>query len=469
MKKDIMCLKKINIFVICLACLVFATTLIFGVNFAIKSYASIENISLSVLADEDDEEVSLDKNVHIENDGTIFEPNLWRALKRFYNNAVVDEDDKVDDYFTIELFKNPNFTLTALNLSGKSIEDISNLKYMDLTMFEEIDLSYNQIENIADELSTMPNLKKINLCGNKITEFDCTKLHQSCYSQNLIELNLSNNNISICNLKEILQGEIDISLNNITDSNLTLPENTDVVVYLSHNVIDNPNEDNANLHYGFQGVKPNQKYVIGKKIHFYGYETFDEIGIFSLSVENPEDENPVITETLIKTLEKGHDYEFGIGYYKIKWTNNETDNPYLADIIIYISPKAPSVKMLKNGQELSDVDYKLTEKATIKIYGEEGAKTYYSINGQAYIEGTEFEINNVGINYILITQVIDGYQSEVLTLYITYNPPNTRGWIVLIAGTAIFVLLFYLAIKYYPMLVKFHIGKSKKNNNKNLD
>ena len=210
---------------------------------------------------------------------------------------------------------------------------------------------------------------------------------------------------------------------------------------------------------------------VSNTLYISGLGPNEEIKIYSLSVEDPEAENPTVNETLIKTLNinEENEYEFAIGYYKIKWTDDETDDPYLQDITLYICPKAPIVKMIVNGEELPDIDYKLKRKATIKIIGEETAETFYSINNSAFVKGDEFDIQSAGINYIVIVQIIDGYQSEALALYITYNPPNTMGWIIYIAGVAIFALLFYLAIRFYPALVKFHIGKNNGGSKKNLD
>ncbi|MBO7508033.1 MAG: leucine-rich repeat domain-containing protein, partial [Clostridia bacterium] len=409
MKKEKFLEKRniISLLLVLLTTIVFVASICFLANAKQNNNeknGNATNIS-TVYADDEEDETTLDKNVRIENNGTIFTPNLWRALKRFYNKAIqdkataegvqVDLDDLVDDYFTIELFKNENFTLTTLDLTGRQIEDITNLKYMDLSMFDEIDLSYNEIEFLDNELSAVPNLKSLNLCGNKLDSFDYTQLHQNCYSQNLIELNLSNNKLSYCNLKQIANNAcvIDISLNSLTDSKLTLPENENIVVHLSHNIIDQPNTENANLDFGFQGVKTG-RYTVGKKIHFYGYDTYEEIKIYSLSVEDPEAENPTVNETLIKTLNinEENEYEFAIGYYKIKWTDDETDDPYLQDITLYICPKAPIVKMIVNGEELPDIDYKLKRKATIKIIGEETAETFYSINNSAFVKGDEFDI-----------------------------------------------------------------------------
>ena len=190
-----------------------------------------------------------------------------------------------------------------------------------------------------------------------------------------------------------------------------------------------------------------------------------------MTADDEQAEEASIIETLVKTLNSGeeNEYLFPIGYYKIKWTAEETDDEFLKDITIYVCPKAPTVKMFVNGEELEDIDYKLTQRATIKIVGDDGAKIYYNLNNAGFVEGHEFEINKVGINYILIIQVLDGYQSEVLKLYVNYNPPNTMGWIVYIGGIAIFGALFYLVIKYYPLLVGFHIGKNGKSGAKNLD
>ena len=424
-----------------------------------------------------DSQTYIDKTVHIENNGTILSPNLWRAIKRFYNSNKTEDMERIGDteynnYFTIELFK--NFPVTTLDLSGDEIDeqyridDLSNLIYMDLSAFTAIDLSNNNLTTIGEELKNLPNLESINLSNNNIKSFSYTQLHQTCYSQNLTNLNLSYNKLESCDLSKISQGEIDLSLNNLTSEKLTYSETETVVINLTHNLL-NQFEDNANITYGFQGVKNGGIYIVGQKVKFFGFGETTQIKIFRLGVETQNNEN-IVTETEIQTLNVGEEYLFEIGYYRIKFTDEATENLLLQEIeAFYICPKAPTVKMYQNNEELEDINYQIVSPATLKITGDENSEIYYSINNQTAVKGDTIEINTVGINLVRIYQVVDGYQSEIVSYYINYTPPNTWGWVAYLGGATILGVLFYLAIIYYPKLVSIKIGRKGDKNKPNLD
>jgi len=60
----------------------------------------------------------------------------------------------------------------SLNLSGKGIIDISEIKGLDnLVNLEELSLEYNKIE-IIKGLDTLKNLHALNLFGNEITQIE---------------------------------------------------------------------------------------------------------------------------------------------------------------------------------------------------------------------------------------------------------------------------------------------------------
>ena len=87
----------------------------------------------------------------------------------------------------------------------------------------------------------------------------------------------------------LISGEnatIDATLNLITSSRLTLPKNLNVKVLLSHNLIDNPNTQNANISYGFQGIKSKSTYATPKTIYFFKVDGIESVQIWKLQKQN---------------------------------------------------------------------------------------------------------------------------------------------------------------------------------------
>ncbi len=417
------------------------------------------------------EETNIDVTTEISNNGTILSSKLWQALARFYReNCDSTTSGRIhgttgNEFFYTDLFK--DFNVDILDLSSKEIDSIQNLSCMDLSSFVKIDLSNNSIEYIENELNQLDNLQELDLSKNLLNNFSYNQLSQTCYSQNLVKLNLSQNEIENCDLSKISQGEIDVKLNNIENAGLLLPENEDVVVNLTHNLLDSPNTSNANISYGFQGVKDNATYVVGKSIYFYGLAEIDEIKIFRLTPVKAEgSEETTFTETEIDTLVANESYTFAYGYFRLKFNEIESTNPLLKQMTFYICPVAPTIKMYINGQELEKITHKTTVPLTIKVFGEDNS--VFVVNNSK-IEGNEITINKNGVYTLTFYQIIDNqYKSAGYSLYLEYQAPLAINWLFAIGGTALFVVLFYLAVKFSPKLVNINIGKSKKDKT-NLD
>ena len=405
----------------------------------------------------------LPSTTEITNNGQILPVKLWQALKRFYvencntetsGRIHGDIDNNEPLYFYPDLFK--DFNVSTLDLSNKEIDSIHNLGVMDLSSFTKINLSGNEIQYLNDELDEIQNLQELDLSNNSLNEFSYTSLHSNCYGSALTKLDISQNLIETCNLKLIANANIDAKLNKITKQSLTLPDNTNLSINLTHNLIDDPDTTNVNITYGFQNVKDQSAYEIGRKIYLTPTSEISEIKIYSLEADENDEE--VTIETLVHTLTSGS-YQFPIGYYKLKFTDVETDNPLLQDINVYICPATPTVKMFVNGEELESMQYKLSSPATLKFYGSnENSQIIYQVNNGSYVVLDELEIKKNGIYIIKAYQVINGYQSMPLSIYLTYSEPNTKGWIFVIGGSAILAGMFYLAIKFMPNFIKMRIG-----------
>ena len=372
-------------------------------------------------------------------------------------------DENREEYLTINQFK--DFPEHKLDLSGQEIDSIKNLGIFDLSSFDEIDLSNNKIDNIGTELVKLSNLKILNLSHNNMYSFRYNQLHETCYKTNLENLDISHNKISVCDLSLFENADIDASHNNIKKDSLSLPSLLTVKVKLSHNYISKPDRTNENLDFGLQGVKNDTKYVRGQTVEYYGIDEITNIKIYS---RQQTGENTV-QETLVKTLAKNDEpYTFGLGYYRLEF-DVVTKTAETQDIIVYIVPHKPTIKMFRDGKELTEIEYTFNTPTVIKFYGEENAKFAYKLNTGELVENvTEVEIKNTGINVLYVYQIVDGYASDAETIFLEYKQKTTKGWIFVIVGSAIFVVAFYFVIKYYPVLVTKHIGKNSANK-KNLD
>lgn len=404
----------------------------------------------------------------IENDGQTISIPLWNALAKFYNANKTEDMLQVDKYLYFDTFK--NFPVTTLDLSGKNLDSIKNLSLFDLSSFKDINLSSNNLTSIDAELLGCTGLKNLNLSNNKLSGFSYQNLSADCYT-NIQNLNISNNNISICDLSEI-SGEnatIDATLNLITSSRLTLPKNLNVKVLLSHNLIDNPNTQNVNISYGFQGIKSKSTYATPKTIYFFKVDGIESVQIWKLQKQNNTES--FVEQQLLTTLTNGQNYTFDIGYYTVKFVDGEPTKEIQKPIKeVYICPQAPTIKMYQGGKQLDAIQHKLTTPTTIKFFGQENAQLAFSVNGSELLNGNEYTFDSDGIYIVNVYQIIDGYLSEPLSLYLTYTTSTIWGWIAWVGGIMAFIALFYLAIKYMPNLVKLKIGKDNKNNNKeNLD
>ena len=441
-----------------------------------------------VFADEEDD-LYITSTTEITNDGTIFTPNLWRALKKFYEDIAKDheelqgriryqdEETKTKPYFYIDLFRDfPNITF---DLSGKEIDSVLNLRCMDLSSFSVFDFSNNSIEDIGTDLSNLSNCTELNLSNNKISSFSYGQLHQTCYSQNLTKLDLSQNRLSTCNLYLINQGDIDVSLNYLEKSNVSLPQNIDVVVDLSNNLIEEPDTTNTNVTYGFQGAKTNVSFIRGQKVALYNNDVVTQAEIYRLDYieSSGEGNTDEFEETLIETLEIDESYEFPYGFFRVKLIGEDMTNPHCETIDkFYIAPPSPTVKMYLDGEELPTVQNRFSGKMVIKFFGEENSKIYYSINGEDPVQANEIEITQNGINIVSFWQEVEEgeeiiWPSAINQLYLIYDAPITSSWLIFIGGSALIVALFYMAIRSVPALSKFHIGKNSddENGRPNLD
>ena len=458
--------SKVKVFrknlIIILLCAMFA---VFG-----SMLIAFQKPNVQVFADS-----GITNSTEIHNDGEILGSKLWKAVKRFYNDnkneetsgrihsRVIEGTEEVDEYFYPDIFE--NFNVTILNLSGKDIDDLTNFGCLNLNSFTKIDLSNNSISSVGEEFKNISNLQELDLSKNNLSSFSYQNLSSAVCSSTLQILNLSENEITSCNLANIAQGKVDLKLNNLTKNKLTLPTNLEVVVELSHNLIDEPDTTNPNIKFGFQRVKNDYIYNLGKKVTFSSFESVTSISIYSLT----RNENDYTENELVATLNDGDEHLFALGYYKIKFVEGESESSLTDPIIVLIRPKSPTAKMIVDEEE-KEVETNITKATTYKFYGDENATFEIYLNGVKQVNVTDsIVIKNPGINILSVYQVIDGYKSAVLQLFITYKEPQSLNWIFTLVGALVFAGIFYLAIKGIPALSKIHIGGKSNNKKDKLD
>ncbi|HAJ77835.1 MAG TPA: hypothetical protein DCO89_02055 [Clostridiales bacterium] len=420
-------------------------------------------------------ETTITSSTEIHNNGEILSSKLWVAVKNFYtanknsetdgriHSRTIEGTEEEDFYFYPDIFK--NFNVSALDLSNKGITDITNFGCLDLNSFTTLNLSNNAITKIENELKNAKHLQEIDLSNNKISSFTYKNLNIDVYSSLLTTLNLSNNQIATCDISAIAQGNVNLQLNYLTKEKLTLPTNLDVEVELSHNLIDEPNTTNPNIKFGFQGVKDNYYYILGKKIHFDAFESISSISVYSLT----QTDDGFIENQLVATINDGEEYLFALGYYKVKFVDGDSDSPLTDPITLFIRPKAPTIKMIVDEEE-QEVSYMLTKPTVYKFYGDENATfEYYLNNSTTPIKADHVEIKYPGINILNVYQIIDGYRSEGVQLFITYQEPQSLNWIFTLVGALVFAIIFYVAIKGIPFISKIHIGRRNNNKKDKLD
>lgn len=399
----------------------------------------------------------IDETYAIKNDESILSSQLWNALYNFYTANKAEGMKTLTDSLYINIFS--EFTVTTLNLSGNQISSISNLSLFDLSKFDSINLSNNKLSSLDGQLKTLSYLKNLDVSKNSLTSFSYADLNNTSYSTNLQSVNVSQNSITTLNLQKIANGTVDAQQNLITSSKLVLPENTDVVVKLSHNLLNNITTEqlaNTNLSFGFQGAKNGATYVSSLTIHFYGLDDLTSIDIYS--------EDKTDRTIISKIATTSTTYDFSIGYYLVRFKENATQSLYM-DIDFYIAPEAPTAKMFDGDKEV-ELSHKINSKVAVKFYGRENAEIHFTVNNSGDMVGDTYSIDSEGVKNITVYQMVDGYKSASYTLYVSYQASTALPWIYVIFGTVAFALIFFCVIKFMPNIV--NIGMKDKDK-KSLD
>lgn len=384
---------------------------------------------------------TIDENTEITENSGIISADLFNALTHFYKMH-----KEATNVLKIDSFK--DFPVSTMDLTGGDVEngkvhnpiisDITNLDIFDLTSFDTIILKNNKIKTVTTEFDGIPNLVKLDISNNQLSSFSYSALSETCYTTNLQVLNLSQNEISFCDLKNIAVGEIDLRDNQITSNNLTLPTNANVKVNLSHNLLQGDLTQIENIVYGFQGVKNEHKYNKNQQIFFGGLDGIENVKIYSVTESG---------NTLFKTLNAGEKTTLPLGNYVVKFTEESSKEDFWKkDIEFSIIPLAPTAKLFVDGQEI-DLTTRLSHNATLKFYGDENSTIFWRLNNdEDWTQSDAVDITSDGITIVYVKQVIDGFESEVQNYYFKVNKSAISAWIFLIVGIAGLVAFFFIAV-----------------------
>ena len=467
--------------------IIFAIISVFALAFGVNnlSHKSV------VFAESEDEATTI-----TEDDGAM-DPTLFSRLVNFYNNNLPAEKTKVKD-LTTDMFADDHFLGMTLDLSGTDEEKIitlANFDLFDLSKFEKIDLSKNAIYSLSSIFKNT-NFSSINLSDNYLQSFDCLDVNYL----KLTNLDLSFNLITKCDLKEILtvvkedpNEQVDTVVNlqdNFLDTeNLILPDDENVVLNLSHNLIEKSKllekieKDTLPATYklGFQGLKRSAYYKVSDsvRLEFYGFDDVTEITLqkadtSSLStnevMKNIDSYKPTEYQD-VKTIFAGEQMVFDTpGYYNLVFTNDDAQKTGLkVDLYFYVRPNAPKVEMYKNGEKI-DFANKVNQNVDIKVLDAQDNVTYIfknSITGEITV-GDTLQITNPGRNYFAVYQIIDGCLSDKTVISVNYEKSIAFGWTYILIGIAVFGVVGFVVYKSIPKIASLGLGK-KGRNKKNLD
>lgn len=381
--------------------------------------------------------------------GLFEDGKMYVAICSVYGNATQGTEFYNNGKVYSNMFKVAG--IKKLDLSGSwQISSTADLRYLDLSEIEVLDLSFNNLSGEID-LTAFTSLKRVNLSNNKITGVKITGLTQ------LEEIVLNNNEISTINLQDFKGNKVDLSNNKLTSiANITLPTKTGVEIDLVNNSITDVTTtvvSGSVLNLGVQTDKNDSS-----KIVLYKLQNGDIKVI--IKGENFEKSSLDLTgecETII----------LAPGSYTIEYRYVADDSKvYVAgeiytidtvwksgykDRTVNTKPEAPTYVITVKGKTQTSTT--IHNEGELKINMVDSGEVFISYNGtdwQKYDGGTiKLDKKN---QTIYVKTVQNNVDSDVVAIPIVYQKEAISGWL-----TIIFVLLFlagffgayWLAKKYW--------------------
>ena len=433
-----------------------------------------------------------------EEDDGLLDEALFLKLKNYYNQNAESAGKSQVNKLTTDMFAIDYFEGKTLDLHGVEDEKIiklENIDLFDLSKFSGINLSGNRIHSISTEFKNC-NFSTINLSDNYIQEFDCLNINYFIESNPMTLLDLSDNLLNNCKLKEmkVINATplvINLQSNYINVDKLTLPDDKEVEIKLSHNFIKKADllekvendesyvENKISL--GYQGPKINSQYSLSnyQEIEFYGFDELTQIKLqkadtTTLSVEDVlRDRYSFVPTNYVDdiTININNKVQFEVaGYYKLVFTENEEEKVGLKkDITFYVMPNKPSVVMYKNGQKI-DFTNKVNEIVEVKIENPQENVIYFFQNNQTgeVIVANSIKITEYELNAFNVYQIVNGCLSDKYVFSVNYQKSVALGWTYILIGVGIFGVVGYLIYIGIPIIATIGLGK-KARKKKNLD
>ena len=437
-------------------------------------------IFLVTNAREQSQNVFADEVTVFEEGDPDFDPNLWKALKVYYSANKTTIDDNVTTELKTDMFASESFSGKTLDLAGKSIESIKNLKLFDLSKFAGIDLSKNKLTTIGEDLLGGA-FESVDLSNNALESFKSSQL----VCTNLKTLSMQNNSLTSCDLSGIANASVDVSFNQV--ESFVVPDKT-TRVKATNNQIDVDSLENfdkstnTNIDFGFQGVTKKQYNMQNApKIQFFGIDGVESVKVWKGDTRDYDPKNDFqklmngtyspSTYNVCETLSKGATFQIvKYGYYKITFfgSDEQKTNTQMQDIVFDVVPQKPTAKMFQNGQELKKFQGYVNVPTQVKIDSTDDLITIFRAfpNGTTFETGDTIDISNEGFQQYQIFQICDACLSEPLVITVNYQKSATSGWIFALVVIAVFCVLFYVSSRSIPRIAKFG-QKNKKG--KNLD
>ena len=386
--------------------------------------------------------------------------NLYYKLQSIAGGTLRDDTIYSKNITELDL----SFSALGAVSDKKKIASLDGLELLDLRKVTVLKVNNQNISEITESnLSGMPNLERLEISGNILTDINI--------SQNAkLKVFIADNNyldkvdLSVMDASGFADGDSIISLNNNkleSIDDIILPD-TNSSSKLSVSVENNKITDivldgtTYKLNLGLQGLRSwdgNEKNIIDctQNINFYGFlDSTITAKVFKLDGSNKVEVLSFVNGSTSKnTLSVG---EYKIVFYKdgIEF-NEETYVDYYSNMSFTVLPPRPTYYYLRDGERVNAID-KLTKRATLVIESVDDAKTYYSVNGGEWVEGNEINLTSGGSYPIEIKSVLGGYESLTTSIRINASLNLYLGegvLILIIVGVgALFVISFFLIKKY---------------------
>ncbi len=391
--------------------------------------------------------------------------NLYSKLRGILGGTVRDNSIYANNIEELDLTNTTPHTVSNAN----RIFSLQGLELMDMRSVKVLKVNQQALTELtATTLSGMPNLERLELADNQLTSLDLVnnnKLKYLVLDNNQIEsLNLSNFNTLGYNEGNSL---ISLNYNNFDSiSDIVLPAVT-AQSKLTINAYGNNLTDvvkttdlGFTFNLGVQGVRyfgngDKNIITVDRPIKFYPNEATE----VSAKIFKKANNEFTLLQTLSNQAPEITTVNLQVGEYKIEYYVNDlalTEEQqeaykYCVNSQFVVQPPKPTFYFMVDGKRYDSIE-KITEETVVVIKQQDNEKIYTSIDNGNWVEGNELTLTKGGKYTVSIKSTIDGYESEVVTFYVTANPNLyvSNGILILLVGlvAAVFIGVLFLIKRY---------------------